>query len=163
MAGPKQLLFICTGNICRSPLAHVYAEHRLGELGRGDVVVTSASTLGITGSPAHALSVEVAAADDLDLSQHRSRPLTGFLLRESDLVLVMTEDHRYDCHRQFPSGRDRVKLLGSFRPDTPDKAPAGEIDDPLGSDIDYFREIWGDTANAIREAVDGLVEQLYSS
>lgn len=157
MAGPKQLLFICTGNICRSPLAHVYAVHRLGEIGRGDVVVASASTLGITGPPAHELSIQVASENSLDLSQHRARPLTGFLLRESNLVLVMTEEHRYECVRQFKSGRDRVKLLGSFRPDTPDKAPAGEIDDPLGSDIDYFREIWGQ----IREGVDGLVEQLY--
>jgi protein-tyrosine phosphatase len=158
MNGPKQLLFLCTGNICRSPLAHVYAEAKLAARGLDQVAVTSASTLGLVGNPAHDLSVQAAREQDgLDLSGHRSRPLTKFLLQESDLVLVMSEEHREQCNRMFKSGRERVKLLGAFRPDGRDKAPQGEIDDPLGSDYEYFLEIYAQ----IKEGVDGLLTAIY--
>lgn len=158
VAAPRQLLFVCTGNICRSPLAQVYAAHRLAARGRADVSVASASTLGITGSPAHPLSIAIAGDEGLDLRPHRSQPLTGFLLRASDLVLAMTEEHREECRRRFPSGVDRVKLLGSFRAGGRDRAPEGEIGDPLGSDLDCFREVWGQ----IKEGVDGLLARYFA-
>lgn len=158
MTGPKNLLFLCTGNICRSPLAHVYAEAKLKERGLGAVVVASASTLGLVGTPAHDLSVQAAReVDGLDLTAHRARPLTKFLLQESEMVLVMTEEHREQCIRKFKGGKDRVKLLGAFRPGGKDREPEGAIDDPLGSDYDYFLEIYGQ----IKEGVDGLLTAVY--
>jgi len=158
MTGPKQILFLCTGNICRSPLAHVYAEAKLKARGLSQVAVASGSTLGLVGTPAHDLSVQAAREQDgLDLTAHRARPLTKFLLQESDLVLVMTEEHRTQCNRKYKGGKDRVKLLGAFRPGGKDQAPEGEIDDPLGHDYDYFLEIYAQ----IKEGVDGVLTAFY--
>lgn len=158
MSGPKQILFLCTGNICRSPLAHVYAAAKLKERGLPSVAVASGSTLGLVGTPAHELSVQAAREiDGLDLTAHRARPLTKFLLQESDLVLVMTEEHREQCNRKFKGGKERVKLLGAFRPGGKDRAPEGEIDDPLGKDYDYFLEIY----EQIKEGVDGMLAAIY--
>lgn len=73
------------------------------------------------------------------------------------MVLVMTEEHREQCIRKFKGGKDRVKLLGAFRPGGKDREPEGAIDDPLGSDYDYFLEIYGQ----IKEGVDGLLTAVY--
>ena len=121
------------------------------------MTVASASTLGLSGTPAHPLSIAVAADEGMDLSAHRSQALTGFLLRASDLVLAMTEEHREDCIRRFPAGAERVKLLGGFCPGARDRAPEGEIEDPLGGDMDYFRAIWGQ----IKEGVDGMLARYF--
>lgn len=157
MPPPQSLLFICSGNVCRSPLAEVYAAHRLAARGLHEVTVASASTLGLAGTPAHPLSIAVAADEGLDLSRHRSQALTSFLLRASDLVLTMTEEHRDQCVGWFPAGASRVKLLGGFRPGGRDRAPEGEIVDPLGGDMDYFRAIWGQ----IKAGVDGVLARYF--
>ena len=152
---PRSLLFVCTGNICRSPLAHWYAVKVLREMGRADVTVASASTLGITGTEAHPYSIEAAAADGLDIRAHRSQALTTYLLREADLVLGMSPEHSEICLEIEPDLGDRVRLFGAYRPGADADA---DIEDPLGTDLAAFRETWRE----IRECVDFLLAQEFS-
>lgn len=156
-APPRSILFICSGNICRSPLAHAYAAKVLAEMGRDDVTVTSAGTLGIVGEPAHPLAQEIGAEFGLDLTTHRSRPLTPFLLRAADLILGMTADHREAILGFHPEMAPKCRLLGSYRP-----GAAGThreaIGDPLGLDDAHFRATFAE----IREAIDYLVAQVFS-
>src|SRR6476646_1415768 len=85
------VLFLCTGNICRSPMAEALLRHRLGDQGV-DAHVHSAG-LRIVGEPASAHGVDVMADRGLDLTAHRSRTMNRELLEDADLVLGMAREH----------------------------------------------------------------------
>src|SRR5436190_8699294 len=90
-SGFIEVLFLCTGNICRSPMAEAFLRHRL-EGRRVDVNVGSAG-LRLVGEPASANGVDVLSARGLDLSAHRSRILDPELLEGTDLALAMAREH----------------------------------------------------------------------
>ncbi|MDP2359534.1 MAG: hypothetical protein Q8O14_02100 [bacterium] len=91
---PRRILFVCSGNICRSPAAEAIARLWLDRHALGQVATASCGSLRITGEPAAALTVEALARRGVDLRGHRSRPLSHFLLREADLVVGMEPAHR---------------------------------------------------------------------
>src|SRR5258705_3850565 len=87
------VLFVCTGNTCRSPLAAIALRAELGD-DAAYVEVSSAGTAATPGQPASEGSRRVAAADGFDLSAHRARPLTAELVRAAGFVFGMSEAHR---------------------------------------------------------------------
>ena len=108
----RVVLFICSGNICRSPYAHGYVQHRIGDA--GGVRVTSAGTLGIQGSPASPETVRLARESGFDLSGHRSQGLTLDLVDEADWILVMADAHRRELLRHYPEDEHKIHLLSQF-------------------------------------------------
>src|SRR5438046_345072 len=88
-----RVLFVCTGNTCRSPLAAIALRAELGD-DAAHIEVASAGTAASPGQPASEGTQRVAAADGFDLSAHRARPLTAELARAADFVFVMSEPHR---------------------------------------------------------------------
>ncbi len=131
------VLFVCTGNTCRSPLAVLALRAELGE-DAGDVAVSSAGTGATLGLPASEGSRRVAAAEGFDLSGHRSRPVSREQVREADLVFVMS-----------PSQRSAVEALGAA-PGTvhvlsewPEPGEPGlPVFDPFGASIEAYEECW---------------------
>lgn len=115
------ILILCTGNICRSPLAAAVLQARLPRPG---VTVSSAGTAALVGYPADPLAIDVAGARGLDLSLHRGRQAAPPLLVAADLVLVMTAAHAAWVHDRVPPLRGRVQLLGRWR--------ELEVPDPYG-------------------------------
>ena len=81
----KKILFVCTGNTCRSPLAEGIARKIFSDRLNIKTSVSSAGSSTLEGLPASALSVEAARENDVDISEHRTRLLTGTLVREADL------------------------------------------------------------------------------
>jgi protein-tyrosine phosphatase len=129
---PYRLLFVCTGNTCRSPLAEALARRELERRGWAQVEVASAGVAASRGSPASEGARNAAKRHHLDLGVHRSRPLEADLVSEADLILVMSSSHLWAVERL--GGGDKCALLAEF-------AGAGDgagVRDPFGGDdVEY--------------------------
>ena len=127
----QHVLFVCTGNICRSPLAASLLERALAERGI-EATVTSAGTGAWDGAPASEGAYLVALERGLDLSNHRARLLTRELVEEADLILTMARHHRARVDEL--GGEGRVFVLGEYAGRGDD-----EVSDPFGSNLDVYR------------------------
>jgi protein-tyrosine phosphatase len=150
-----RVLFVCTGNTCRSPMAAAALRDYLGP-DAPRVEVSSAGTAAWDGQPVTEASLEVAARDGVDLASHRSRRVTPALLRAADLVLVMERSH---LHAVQALGADprRTHVLSEW----PD---AGEsqlpISDPFGASIEAYEECWSRIRHHVRRVAPVVQEAL---
>ena len=132
----KNILFVCTGNICRSPMAEGLFRQMVAD--RKDVQVASAGVNASYGQPPSAYAVEALADLGIDISGQRSQPITGQLVEEADLIFTMTRGHLEMLEAYFPEAADKAFLVREFDP----AAHAGDLDvpDPIGqSRAVYFR------------------------
>lgn len=136
--GVFRLLFVCTGNTCRSPMAEAIARKRAEELGWGHVEVASAGVAAFAGSPASGGAVRAARAYGLDLSAHASRALTTREAQAADLILTMSPDHLMRV-MELGAG-DRAALLTSYAGGHPAGFPASSVPDPIGGTDEEYEE-----------------------
>jgi protein-tyrosine-phosphatase len=142
----REILMVCYGNICRSPMAEVLLQAALDRvLGPGHrFVVTSAGTHAFDGGPASSPGVAAMAARGLDLSRHRSRPVTKALIRRADRVVCMTAGHRASVLDLVPEAADKTQTLGD------------DVPDPLGGSLEYYEAV----AALIEARVEALAAQI---
>ena len=107
----NNILTVCIGNICRSPVAEALLKDRLP--GRK---VWSAGLHALVGHPADASAREVAALHGLDLSAHRAQQVQGWMLTQAELVLVMQASQQSQLEQLFPLARGKIRRLGEFGP-----------------------------------------------
>jgi protein-tyrosine-phosphatase len=151
-----KVLFVCDGNICRSPLAAEYLRHRAVREGLSHLLVDSAGLLGIEGVPAAPFSVEVARDAGLDLTRHRSRGVTTADAITVDLVVAMTLAQLDTLARRYPAGGQRRLLLRAFEDGPTPRGGAPELDDPIAGPLEGYRDAFA----IIRTCVDHLVLHL---
>lgn len=149
-----KVLFVCTANQCRSAVAAEMFRKLLKREGMDNCEVCSAGILAVEGYPASEMAIISALKMGIDLSKHISQPLTGELIQESDLVLVMEKMHRTAVVKMCPDSSDKVKLLRSYAYEGADEE---EIFDPTGSfDPLTYRTCF----SLILESLEGLIKYL---
>ena len=133
----KSVLFVCTGNTCRSPLAEALFREMVKE--RADFEVRSAGLGAYTGQPAAQHSATLAKKRGLDLSKHRSRSLTEDLIDSATHIFGMSRHHLSAIESDFPEAADKVYLLTEFTAD--DYLRGADLPDPFGMDISAYQEL----------------------
>jgi len=146
-----RLLFVCTGNTCRSALAEAIARREAIERGLSDVDVASAGTSAWDGAPASDGALLVAMERGLDLASHRSQQLTRELVQSHDVVLAMGPHHQERA--EALGGEGRTHLLTAFAAGT---STGRAINDPFGGDLEQYRVTLTELQAEIRRVFDRL-------
>ena len=143
----KKILFVCTGNLCRSPMAEALFRHRIGADAGWEAV--SAGTFAALGHPASENAVLAVKELGIDLSGHRSQPLSAELLAAADMIVVMTAEHRFHLLEVFPEVGNRVFLIKSFGTS---KVPA-DVSDPYGGSMNTYKRIRDEIDRALSDLI----------
>jgi protein-tyrosine-phosphatase len=148
----RLVLIVCTGNICRSPMAEGMLAALLPAEGLTGWTVQSRGLHAVVGAPATDDAVRALAEIGVDIRAHRGRLLTRQDARSADLVLTLEQWHRDSIRALVPDQEDRIQMLTHYQMDRRDE----DIDDPYGQSNSFYKAC----RDEIRRAVKSVVEHL---
>ena len=151
---PK-ILFVCSANMCRSPMAQVLFERLLRQHGIQDEwEVGSAATWGFDGSRATEGAIQAMKRKGLDLSMHRSRNITRELVRDNDLILTMERNHKEALRIEVPEYAAKIMLLSEI------VSQNYEIRDPVGGLASDYDATADELESLLVEGFDWILSQV---
>lgn len=141
----SDIIFICTGNTCRSPMAEGLFRAHDGERQTG-LSASSAGLFTVDGMPASAYAIEAARELNADITEHRSRPLTQDMVQCAKYLVCMTGAHYDMLCEQYPQAKDKIFTL------LPE-----DVSDPFGASLEVYRF----AAAQIDKGVQSVITQLH--
>jgi protein-tyrosine-phosphatase len=151
-----RILFVCTGNTCRSPMAEGILKKMLKEKGIDYIQVSSAGTNSWGSCPASLSALEIGKSSGIDLRSHLSRKLTKEMLMGSDLILAMSKDHLDHIRELNEESIDKSFLLKAFPRRSEDES--FWIRDPIGGTKDDYRICFVDLQKNIKRIFQELIQ-----
>ena len=152
------IIFICTGNVCRSPMAEGILKYRWNKLERKDLVVSSMGIHGLDHRPAVQHALDVCNENDIDISSHYSRGLIMTELDNAHLVFCMESVHKDFIRLFIPKLSEKIFLLGAW-PGSENRKSS--INDPMGRPIKQFRRIFSIISNHIDRIIPIIIEEYF--
>lgn len=153
---PK-MVFVCTGNTCRSPMAKGLFESLLAKMHASAVEkweVLTAGTWALPGEPATRHAAQAMGEKGIDLGLHRSRTLTDELIRDADYIVTMTRQHREQVLIRYPELSGKVMTLHEFAGGSP-----ADVNDPFGMDLPAYRTCRDEIETLLRNALERRLAQ----
>lgn len=152
----RSFLFVCFGNLMRSPMGEAMLKHVLAERGIDGILVRSAGLHAVPGREAHAWALAVSHELGIPLDQHRAQPVTPELVSGSEVIFAMDFENLAELQSRYPAAKNKILLLSYY---AEGKQHNREIPDPYFGDIDTTRRCY----SVLRSCIDNLVRKIESA
>lgn len=150
MSNIKRVLFVCTGNTCRSPMAEAF--FRQATIDRPHLLVASAGIMAREGAPASPETLGILEEMNVPLQNFRSHQINATIIEKADEIFVMTEGHLTSLERAYPSQARKFHLVSEFI-DDPSAHIDGDVPDPFG----MGKKAYADVARMLQNAIPSIV------
>jgi len=162
----RTVLFVCTGNTCRSAMAEGIFKKILKERkeDNSSFNILSAGISALTGMSPTPEAIKVMSEQDIDISRHHAQELREELIKKADLILVMANEHKEYIYKEFPFAQNKTFLLKKFTLNNKTESNQNnernyEIIDPIGRKIEFYRIIARELKENLEKLLDKILEE----
>ncbi len=154
-----EIVFVCSGNICRSPMAEGILKAMVAKTRFRNIVrISSAGTLTLPPNPAHELAAKIADANEINIRAHLAKHITQKVIDDAEIIICMAVNHMEYLRKYFPNDKHKFILLKEWRRTRPLFKPS--VADPIGHGLDFFSDTFTEIHTEIKRILPFIFAEL---